>query len=117
VTTELIADVNLRYVILEDPVPAGCEVEPVSQSSGRYELAYVSRRGGLRQAYARQEVRDDRVVFFLNDVPKGRTRLTYRLYAETPGTYRVLPAVAQLMYFPEVRGNSAMVQANVGERP
>ena len=47
----------------------------------------------------------------------GRTRLTYRLRAETPGTYQVLPSLASLTYFPEIRGNAGLVRAKIGERP
>ena len=62
-----------------------------------------------------QEVRDDRVVFF-DSLPQGCTRLTYHLRAETPGAYQFLPGLAALAYFPEIRGNSGLVRAKIGER-
>lgn len=111
VAIEITADANYRYAILEDPIPAGCEVAPTDDISGRYGFFDAEGGGG----FARQEVRDDKVVFFFNDLRKGRTRLTCRLHAETPGVYRVLPSVALLMYFPEVRGNSGLVRAKIGE--
>jgi uncharacterized protein YfaS (alpha-2-macroglobulin family) len=113
VQVEITADTDYRYVMLEDPIPAGCEVEPQSTDDGRFPLEYSEGSAG----YTRQETRDNRVVFFFDSLPKGRTRLTYRLRAETPGQYRILPGIASLTYFPEVRGNSGLATARIGERP
>jgi len=113
VQLEVTADADYRYVQLEDPIPAGCEVAPAESSDGSYPLDSSEGAAG----YSRQEVRDDRVVFFFDSLPKGRTRLTYRLRAETPGAYQVLPGLASLTYFPGIRGNSGLVRAKIGERP
>ena len=110
---EIIADTDYRYVQLEDPIPAGCEVAPGGGEDGSYPLDSSEGTAG----YARQEIRDDRVVFFFDSLPKGRTRLTYRLRAETPGAYQVLPSLAALTYFPEIWGSSGLVRAKIGERP
>ena len=110
---EIIAGTDYRYVQLEDPIPAGCEVSPGGGEDGSYPLDSTEGATG----YTRQEVRDDRVVFFFDSLPKGRTRLTYRLHAETPGAYQVLPSLAALTYFPEIRGSSGLVRAKIGERP
>jgi alpha-2-macroglobulin len=111
VTVEVTANANYRYAILEEPIPAGCEVAPPDETYRPWGLSFESGAG-----YVRQEVRDNRVVFFFSDLPKGRATFTYRLHAETPGTYRILPSVASLVYFPEIRGNSAPVRARIGER-
>ena len=113
VQVEITADADYRYVQLEEPIPAGCEVAPIEGSDGSYPLDSSEGAAG----YSRQEVRDDRVVFFFDSLPKGRTRLTYRLRAETPGSYQVLPGLASLTYYPEIRGNSGLVRAKIGERP
>jgi len=112
VQVEISADAAYRYVQLEDPIPAGCEVVPAANDDGSYPLDSSEGAAG----YLRQEVRDDRVVFFFDSLPRGRTRLTYRLRAETPGAYQVLPGLASLTYFPEIRGNSGLVRAKIGER-
>ncbi|HZT41990.1 MAG TPA: MG2 domain-containing protein [Chthonomonadaceae bacterium] len=111
VGVEITADANYRYVLLEDPIPAGCEVAPTNDQDQA--MAQYENGGG---GYARQEVRDDRVAFFFDDLPKGRTRVVYRLHAETPGLYRILPSLASLMYFPEIRGNGTPVKARIEER-
>ena len=112
VTVEVTADAEYRYAILEDPIPAGCEVAPVADLSGRYGF----RDAGGGGFYGRQEVRDNRVVFYFNRLRKGKTFVTYRLHAETPGAYGILPSLAWLMYFPEVRGNSGLVHARIRDR-
>ncbi len=116
VSVEINADADYRYVQLEDPLPAGCEVAPTEGDGGNgtYPVDYSE---GVGASYTRQEVRDNRVVFFFDTLPKGRTRLTYHLHAETPGNYQVLPSLAALTYYPEIRGNSGLVKTNIGERP
>lgn len=111
VTVEVTADAAYRYAIVEDPIPAGCEVVNGDED----ETPTVLFEGGT--GYVRREVRDNRVVFFFDDLPKGRAVLSYRLHAETPGRYRALPGTASLAYFPEVRGSGKPASAVIGERP
>jgi len=91
VTLSVEAKQPLRYVLVEDPLPAGCEV-----LEGREE-----------GAFDRFERRNDRAVFFLSSLPQGKATLTYVLQAVHPGSYRALPARAAGMYEPEVNGRSA----------
>ncbi len=116
VSLDITADADYRYVQMEDPLPAGCEVAGSAgddNPNGSYPADFSD--GSL--GYTRQEIRDNRVVFFFDSLPKGRTRVTYHLHAETPGSYQVLPGIASLTYFPEIRGNSGLVKTNIGERP
>jgi len=114
VSVDITADADYRYVQLEDPIPAGCEMAgSAGDSNGSYPADFSDGTLG----YTRQEIRDNRVVFFFDSLPKGRTRVTYHLHAETPGAYQVLPGIASLTYFPEIRGNSGLVKTNIGERP
>jgi uncharacterized protein YfaS (alpha-2-macroglobulin family) len=46
------------------------------------------------------------VAFFISHLPQGETTLTYRLRAESPGNFHVLPHQGWSMYVPEVRGSS-----------
>lgn len=114
VSVDITADADYRYVQLEDPIPAGCEV---AGSTGSNDGSYPADFSDGSLGYTRQEIRDNRVVFFFDSLPKGRTQVTYHLHAETPGAYQVLPGIASLTYFPEIRGNSGLVKTNIGERP
>src|SRR5207247_2711143 len=68
VEVEVTADANYKYALLEDPIPAGCEVAPAEEITGRYQ--YSLDHGAY--AAARQEIRDDRVLLYLNDLRRGR---------------------------------------------
>lgn len=94
---------NLRYVLLEEPIPAGCEV-----IAGDDEAPW-------EQPYNRREVWDNRVVWYFDYLPKGETTLSYALRTESPGRYGILPTAASLMYFPEVRGSSKLARMRVAE--
>ncbi|MBP7058026.1 hypothetical protein KBB06_01645, partial [Candidatus Gracilibacteria bacterium] len=52
------------------------------------------------------EVRDDRVMYFADYLPKGVYEIEYFVRATTPGVYHDLPVLAQELYFPEVFGRS-----------
>ena len=87
----LYPDKNYEYVAVEDPLPAGYEVIPT-----------VSARG-----YTRREVRDEKVAFFMTRVSDRKLTMSYRLRAEMAGLTTAAPAVAWLMYMPELMGNSS----------
>lgn len=94
------ANGRFEHLVLEDYFPQGMEVEKKSQD-------YYDRwcRWWFWD-YTHREARDDRMVFFLDNVQNGKHTFTYILRAETPGLFHALPAVAQLMYNPEIQGNS-----------
>jgi len=79
--------------------------EPVDVRSG-----YVM--DGL---WAYRELRDERVVFFVENLPQGRHNLRYRVRAEVPGRFSALPTRAVGVYAPEVRANSDEAKVVVGE--
>jgi uncharacterized protein YfaS (alpha-2-macroglobulin family) len=54
-----------------------------------------------------QELRDDRLFLFAQDVPAGTYRYEYYIRATTAGTFSHLPAVASDLYFPENFGRTA----------
>ncbi|MBQ2788089.1 MAG: hypothetical protein IJE97_00525, partial [Thermoguttaceae bacterium] len=81
-------------ILLEDRKAAG--YEPVETASGY--------NGNNLGAYV--EYRDDRVCFFASRIPQGRTTVSYRLRAETPGRFSALPTRVEAMYAPELKGNS-----------
>jgi hypothetical protein len=86
-------DMEGEYLMVEDFKPAGCEAVP-------------EKTGYWGWWYAQKEFRDEKTAFFATRFHKGSQVLTYRMRAETPGTYRVLPATASLMYIPDVGGRS-----------
>ena len=82
---------SLGYIAFEDMKPSGCE--PVELRSG-YDWSGV---------YSHRELRDEMVTFFISHLPQGKHVITYRLRAEIPGDFHVMPHRGWSMYVPEVR--------------
>ncbi|MDF1700195.1 MAG: alpha-2-macroglobulin family protein, partial [Planctomycetota bacterium] len=91
VRLKVTTDRDLDYVLVEDPLPAGFEVL----------------EGTTKGAYAWQERRDNRQVFFLTKLKRGSTTLEYVLQATHLGTFTALGTTAYAMYAPEVHGRAA----------
>lgn len=81
---------DLKFLIVEDPLPAGFEVLDETATG----------------PFDNQERRDDRQVFFVSDVKAGTVVFTYVLQAVHPGRFTALPARVAAMYLPEVHGRS-----------
>jgi alpha-2-macroglobulin len=105
VEIELVLDSknDYEYMIVEDMKPAG--FEPVDLRSGY--------NGNDMGAYV--EFRDNRVVFFVRVLARGRHSVAYRMRAETPGRFSALPAGVSAMYAPELRANSDELKLRVKE--
>jgi uncharacterized protein YfaS (alpha-2-macroglobulin family) len=101
VELKLVAEENLRYVLMEEPIPAGCEV--IQGDDG----------DAWREQWDRREVWDNRVLFFFDYLPKGEHFIEYVLRTEAPGMYKILPTSVSLMYFPEVSGHNRLVRMRV----
>ena len=99
------------YVVLEDWYPAGMEPVDSTLKTEVEGLAPESRLLGRnvwwwQGGFEHQELRDARAVFYASQLSAGTYELRYYLRAVTPGEYRVLPATASEMYFPEVWGRT-----------
>jgi alpha-2-macroglobulin len=90
------ADHEYEYLAFEDIKPAGCE--PTQLQSGA---------AWFGNEWATVELRDDRVLFFVQSLSPGDHVLRYRLRAEVPGQFLALPANGFAMYNPEIRANSS----------
>ncbi|MGE5706787.1 MAG: hypothetical protein ACM3YO_00505, partial [Bacteroidota bacterium] len=81
---------RLRYLIVEDPLPAGAEVmEDLREDWGYW--------------WNHREVRDEKVALFVSMLEPGTHDLFYVLRPEIPGIYHALPAQVYPMYLPDVR--------------
>ncbi|MBA3241094.1 MAG: hypothetical protein H0T60_07680, partial [Acidobacteria bacterium] len=90
-----------EYLLIEDPIPAGCE--QVEQVSG-INLNYAEK--DWSDYYSGREFRDNRSVLFLNFFD-GSALFQYAMRVQVPGQFRVAPARVELMYQPDVHANSA----------
>ncbi|MFA7230150.1 MAG: alpha-2-macroglobulin family protein [Victivallaceae bacterium] len=96
VEVELVIDSknDYEYLVFEDNKAAG--FEPVSPLSG-----YTNNSLG---AYV--EFRDRKTNFFVRRINRGKSSVSYRMRAVTPGRYTALPACGLGIYAPELKGNS-----------
>ena len=102
VIIEVTPDKDYRYVIVEDPLPSGFEVD-IAESE-------KNRSGWL----AHREIRDEKAVFFVERLHKNKKLVfTYDLRPEMFGLVNILPAQAHCMYEPQVRGHSPSLKVNV----
>jgi len=96
-----------RYLMLEDPIPAGCEqVANVSGINLDYSLKDWS------GWYSAREFRDQRAVLFVNYFG-GRAVFQYAMRVQVPGQFRVAPARVEQMYMPTVQSNTAVGSLNI----
>lgn len=104
VLVRLTVDVTepVRYLVLEDPLPAGAEVldEP---------------SGGWAYAWSSQTVQDEKMVFFQREMATGSVPFYYVMRPQIPGRYHVLPPVIEGMYAPEVRARGAESRLEIRE--
>ncbi len=103
---------DLYYVLIEDPLPAGCEAVDVSLKT----TAALPSEGAVAPAtesgwwwsrwYSHSELRDEKVVLFARYLSRGTYEYAYQLRCGVAGEFRVLPVVGAEMYFPDVFGRS-----------
>ncbi|HEY0738405.1 MAG TPA: alpha-2-macroglobulin family protein, partial [Herpetosiphonaceae bacterium] len=103
---------NVRYLAVEDMLPAGLEaldtsLKTVSDFAPGPELDNAATEYPDWWYFSQTEIRHDRVALFATDLPKGTYHYTYLARATTIGSFQTLPATAYQMYAPEVFGRSA----------
>jgi uncharacterized protein YfaS (alpha-2-macroglobulin family) len=96
-----------QYLMIEDPIPAGCEqLERVSGIN----LDYSEK--GWSDWYNNREFRDQRTVIFA-DYFAGAATFQYALRVQIPGEFKVAPARAELMYQPTAQANTENVKLSI----
>lgn len=109
VSVTLKGNQNYEHVMLEDFFPSGMHIL-------HKEKNWYSRWcGGWWWGYTHNEPKDDRMVFFINKMSSEERTFNYLLRAETPGTFVGLPARAELMYSPDVNGNSEEISVQISD--
>ncbi|HVZ38317.1 MAG TPA: MG2 domain-containing protein [Candidatus Kapabacteria bacterium] len=121
VKVRVVPDRSYEYFMLEDPLPAGCEVVTNTDGytiAGEKEYDQKTREENVDDSewwwwYSDRNVRDEKVTFFAREIPRAPFEFSYVMRAQIPGTYSVMPSVAELMYYPEVRGNGDAVNLTI----
>ncbi len=90
----------MRYLLLEDPIPAGVEFV---QNEASYPID--QRPGGWYDWFTRREFHDDHAAFFASDFT-GRQEIFYMVRVVNPGSFQISPARVQPMYQHGVQATS-----------
>ncbi len=126
VNLAVVAPSERTFVVIDDPLPAG--LEPVNtdlQGAASWlrdnDVAAVEddEPGAWRwdTPVTRRELRDDRVVFFLDRMTPGIHRFRYLARATSVGTFVAPPTRVEEMYTPETFGQTAAAMMTVASRP
>ncbi|MHB1293610.1 MAG: Ig-like domain-containing protein [Anaerolineae bacterium] len=130
VTLTVVAPNDLYYLVVEDPLPAGCEAIDTSLST----TSMLQEGGALRadeelqpeESYAwywyrdwanHTELRDEKVALFADYLPMGTYEYVYAVRCTTPGQFKVMPTTAYEMYTPDVFGRSGGAAFTIANNP
>ncbi|MCG2769255.1 MAG: alpha-2-macroglobulin, partial [Anaerolineae bacterium] len=111
----IIAPSDLHYLVVEDPLPAGCEAvdTTLKTTSVAVERPQVTRLDEKASSwswgwwwFAHAELRDEKVALFSTYLPRGTYEYAYLIRASVPGEFLLMPTTAYEMYFPETFGRS-----------
>jgi alpha-2-macroglobulin len=119
-----------QFVVIDDPLPSGLEAVDSRLATTAASLSVDATAGtddpnddelAMNRAFlsssVRRELRDDRVLFFVEHMAAGMYRYRYLARATTLGTFVVPPTRAEEMYTPETFGRTAagMVEVRKAE--
>jgi uncharacterized protein YfaS (alpha-2-macroglobulin family) len=90
-----------QYLLIEDPIPSGCE--QLAEVSG-IDLSVTDK--GWTDWYSSREFRDQRTAFFLNYFD-GKATYQTAMRVQVPGQFIVAPARVEQMYQPSIQANTA----------
>lgn len=113
-----------EYLLVEDPIPAGCEfiredLKGEQHGGGapgprRGNRGRGPQRWGWSYWYAHREYRDDRLAVCATWLDaRHEYKIDYVLRCERPGDFHVLPTRAIDMYNPDVGGTGAEVRLSI----
>ena len=106
-------DARQRYVAIDVPIPAGIEAIDTSLGRGGASKFVDGSGGGAWLPYDQHELRGDRVLVFVDQLPAGTYRYRVPIRVTHEGEYSMPPATVHAMYAPEVAGNTTAARVKV----
>jgi hypothetical protein len=94
---------RLSHLLVEDFIPAGCEVQ--DQGSLDY--------WDWSDWWVGEDVRDEKVSFYIDDLSPGKHVIEYRMRAGFAGKFHALPAQVFAMYQPSMRAATAATEFTI----
>jgi hypothetical protein len=96
-----------KYLLMEDPIPAGAEFV---QHGDSYNI--LDQPAAWQYWYTRSEFYDDHAAFFATE-SSGRHESFYLLKVVNPGSFAITPADVQPMYQPGIQATSDLLHLQV----
>ncbi|MGE0400680.1 MAG: alpha-2-macroglobulin [Kofleriaceae bacterium] len=118
VELSIVAAQDRKWIALVDPIPAGFEILNPKLASGAGGTATPTNTRGAwwnSMTWDHQEMRDDRMLWFADDMRSGNYTLAYQARATIDGTFNVLPATIEAMYAPDVRGRTGTATVTIAK--
>ena len=106
VTIRVSSSTGRNYVVVDDPLPAGLGALNAVFATTDQNVLASGQEGSWWSSFNHTEIRDDRVLLFADNFPRGEHTYTYVARATTPGTFVHPPARAEMMYRTEVYGRT-----------
>jgi alpha-2-macroglobulin len=93
-------------IVVNEPAPAGCSItdlegDAVDDWSNWWDYT---------------DVRDDRLVFYISDLPRGRHEIDYHLHAQTPGRYDAMPTMITSVLDPTLNATGVASRIRIDGR-
>ena len=110
---------DLHFVSVSDFIPAGAEILDNRLNTSELGMGYepevevtVDPRRPFQDGFGmtsfnQPQIYDNRIVWTADVLPAGVYELVYTLVMLQPGQYRLIPAQAGAMYFPDVQAHTA----------
>ncbi|MCL2178678.1 MAG: MG2 domain-containing protein, partial [Cystobacterineae bacterium] len=96
-----------NFVAIEVPLPAGLEAINTSLATSAGLTEPENNRPGWESPFNHVEIRDSKVVLFADELFPGTYEYRFWARATTIGKFILKPAMASLMYQPDVWGSTA----------
>jgi hypothetical protein len=110
------ADKARKWVAVVDPLPAGFEAINAKLAAGGTDMSnpqqppsdWASRRQQWvnQITWDHEELRDDRVLWFADNMGAGSFDLEYQVRATIDGTFTAMPSTIEAMYAPDQRART-----------
>ncbi len=105
---EITVPVTRRNVLIEDFIPAGMEIVDTNLATEDQSVREVETDVKSSRLWpSHKELRDDRYVLVIDELPPGTYQFDYFLRALIPGSYTYLPAQVSETYNPENFGRTS----------
>jgi uncharacterized protein YfaS (alpha-2-macroglobulin family) len=101
----------MKYLLIEDPIPAGTEFV---QNENSYSI--VDRPRDWQWWFTRREFHDDRAAMFATEF-EGRHESFYLLKVVNPGAFIVSPGHVEPMYQPDVQATTEELRLQADPAP